>query len=266
MFNYKIKFTRKKEAAEITNEKACELIDDYYNTLSNNGQAICGFEIYSDKDSIIFAIVLPMEDSLSDNYSSTYVKERYNKLKDIFDIEIIREGINIEYHTSCECIKPSWYFLYNEGNLGESPLVCGDCHKPVPLYKIPYISKEKDHYPVLSWWRAKNAMDSLWYHGLWDRFTYGENVLPKSKLNREGRKLCKELEKSLKVPVYYFIYYFCEEDDDEDMITPKGLPHQIPKVCPLCGGEWIDDSEFCKCEKCRLITDSPAWKGNRNLM
>lgn len=207
-----------------------------------------------------------MEDSLSDTYSSIYVKERLSKIQEVFDIETIREGANIEYHTSCVCEKPSWYFLYNEGNLGESPLVCGDCQQPVPLYKVPYIRDEKDHYLFLSWFRAKNAMDSLWHHGLWDRFTYGETVRPKSKLNREGRKLCKDLEKILGVPVYYFIHYFCEPDDEECMIVPKGLPHAIPNVCPECCGEWIDDSEFCKCEKCRLVTDSPDWKKEGNLL
>lgn len=266
MFNYKLKFMKKKDVPKMTDEEFYEFIDDCFSVLSNNGQVIGGFEVYTNEDSMCASTVLPMEDSLSEAYNSVYVKERFKKLQEIFDIEIIQEGINIEYHSSCMCEKPSWYFLYNEGNLGESPLVCGECQQPVPLYRVPYIRNENDHYLIKQWQKAKTAMDSLYFYGLWDRFTYGENVLPKSKLNREGRKICKDLEKVLKMPVYHFIYYVCEPCDEENMIVPKGLPHEIPKVCPQCGGNWIEDSDFCRCKKCRLITDSPHWKKERNLL
>jgi len=268
MYNYKIKFSKKTKAKEIIDNEIYDMVDDYFNTLRNNGQVISGFELYIiDNDTICLTTVLPREDSLSDCNNNDFVKQRLKKLQDFFDIDFIKEGNNFEYHTSCVCEKPSWYFLYNEGNQGESPLVCGDCHKPVPLYEVPYIFNEKEHYSVLSWWRAKNAMDTLWHHGLWDRFTYGQTALHNSKLNREGRKIGKALEKGLGVPVYYFIYYFCEDCDEEEYcMIPKGLPNKIPTVCPQCSGEWIDDNEFCKCAKCRLITDSPQWKKERNLL
>ena len=265
MYNYKIKFTKKAGASEITDDKVYYMIDDYFSTLNNNGQVISGFELYTDNTGVIYlTTVLPREDSLCDNNNNEYVKERLKDLQEVFEIEFVMEGSNFEYHTSCLCKKSSWCFLYNEGNDGESPLVCGDCHKPIPLYEVPYILGEKEHRPILNWWAAKNAMDTLWVYGLWDRFAYGQTALYNSKLNREGRKICKALEKVLGVPVYYFIYYM--SDDCEDSIIPKGLPNRKPAVCPQCNGEWVDDNEFCKCEKCRLIIDSPRWQKERNLL
>ncbi|MCL2821676.1 MAG: Zn-ribbon-containing protein [Firmicutes bacterium] len=267
MYNYKIKFTKKPKGKEITDNEIFDMIDDYFNTLNNNGQVISGFEMFAvDDNNIFLSTVFPRENSLSDNNNNDYVKERLQKLQDFFDIEFILEGGNFEYNISCVCKKPSWYFLYNIDNDGESPLICGDCRKPIPLYEVPYILKEKEHRPILNWQAAHNAIITLWFHGLWDRFTYGETARFNSKLNREGRKICKAFEKVLGVPVYYFIYYFCEKDDEEYPMIPKGLPNKIPTVCPQCNGEWIDDNEFCKCAKCRLITDSPQWKKKRNLL
>lgn len=265
MYNYKLRFTKKKNIDEISNENAYDLINDYYNTLRSNGQVVGGSDIFENQGSIFVSVVLPTADSLMEVNNSIYVDERIKKVKEFFEIDIVYEGNNIEYDNSCMCDKPSWYYLYNERSLGESPLICGDCLNPVPLYRVPYIRNESDHNRILNWQEAKKAINSLWFYGLWDKFTYGENVLLKSKLNREGRKLCRELEKVLNTPVYYFIYYICWPMDEETKAL-KGLPLEAPKSCPQCGGEWIDDTKFCKCEKCRLITDSPVWKKERNLL
>ena len=266
MYNYKIKMIKKATACQISDENAFDIVEDYWCALNNNGQVIGGFDVFLDNGSIYLTTVLPTKESLSDKLNNDYVKERLEELRDFFDIELMQEGVNLEYNTSCVCKKPSWYFLYGENN-GENPLACGDCHKSIPLHGVPYIFGEKEHFSLLAWWRAKNAMDTLWHHGLWDRFTYEQTALHNSKLNREGRKISKALEKVLNAPVYYFIYYFCEDcDEGEHCIIPKGLPNKIPTVCPQCGGKWIDDNEFCKCVKCRLITDSPQWKNERSLL
>jgi len=259
MLNYKIKFAKKSSADEISEKTAFDMIEDYWGTLKNNGQVVGGFDVFLNDGIIYLTTVIPTIESLSNRYNNNYVKERYEKLTKFFDVEFMLEGENIEYPSSCVCEKPSWYFLYHQENTGDSPVICGDCHKPIPLYKLPYIFNEEEHYSVLSWYRAKTALFTLWEHGLWDRFTYGEISHHNSKINREGRKICKEYEKKLGAPFYYYLYYFRENYNEDGMITPKGLPYDIPQRCPQCGGTWIDDSEFCICEKCRLITDSPEW-------
>ncbi len=257
MYYYKIAFTKKFKDERLSDDDVYDLIDCYFGALINNGQVISGYELYTDNNDVVYlATVLPRENSLSDSVSNDYVKGYLEKVRQFFDVEFIKEGNNIEYDESCTCSKPSWYFLCAEYGNGESPLICGDCRKPVPLYEVPYIFNEKEHFSLLDWYRASKAMNTLWIHSLWDRFTYAQTALPDSKLNREGRKIAKALEKVLKAPVFYHIKYFCEPYDD-DMIVPKGLPHDIPETCPKCKGEWTDDEKFRKCERCRLITDRP---------
>lgn len=253
MYNFKIKFTKKKADRKCSDNEIYKLIDAYYNALANNGQVISGYELFTDGyDAIYLTTVLPREDSLSKGNNNDYVDSCLNKLQGVFEMETIKEGDNFEYCPSCTCESPSCYF-FDACNDGESPIVCGDCHRPVPLYEIPYIFGEKEHATILWWQQANIAMDTLWCYGLWDRFTYSQKTLPNSKLNRAGRKIVKELERVLGVPVYFYMNYFDEPHDGE--IVPKGLPNEIPRSCPQCGGEWIEDSEFYKCEKCKLITD-----------
>ena len=264
MFNYKIKFTKKANADGLDDEAVFEIIDDYWGALSNNGQVVGGFDIFSNGVSVFLTTVLPEADAISDVNCNDYVKERYMKLKDLFDVEIIQEGINLEWSDSCACKKSSWYYLFNDYRKEDTPLICGDCNHSVPLYKVPYILGEKEHFSVLGWQKAHSKMDGLWAHGLWDRFTYGELSKHNSKLNKEGRKICKAFEKVLDAPVYYFLYYFEHEDEagEKHPFIPRGLQNGTPKVCPQCKSEWIDNAGYIKCEKCRLMYDSLASESN----
>ena len=256
MFNYKIKFVKKPDAIDLSDENALELIEDYWSVLHLNGQTVGGFDVYKDGEFIYLTTVVPTEEALLGNFDNEYVRVRLGKINEFFTFEVILEGENLEYKDSCSCEKPTWYYLYSNGK-GESPLVCGDCDKPFPLYKITQTRNNKEHDEIIGWALANDAMHKLWIHGLWDRFTYREMSMYNSKLNREGRKICKEFEKTLGIAVYHYIYCFYEQcSDDECSIVPKGLPNMTPPVCPQCGGEWTDDSIFCKCEKCRLIADS----------
>lgn len=264
MYNYLIKLTEKDNIRDISANETYALITDYYNTLSNNGQVISGYEIYADDYSIYLAVVSPMEDSLSEKYSNNYVKEWFRKIQEVFDVEFVCEGENMEYSSSCQCCKPSWYLIYDRENEGESPLVCGDCMNPVPLYLVPYLFNDKEHLTILSWFNAKEAMDTLWIYGLWDKFTYREKVYHNSKLNREGRKISKELERVLKAPVYYYIRYICEPYDMDSSCIPECFTREFPEVCPICKSEWTTESKFNKCKKCRLITDSLQSKKDQN--
>ena len=264
MYNYKIIFTKKPAADcldnDAINDAIFEKLNGYWSALSNNGQVFGGFDIFFNNGEIFLTTVLPEEDALLEANSNDYVKERHKKLKDLFDIEITREGINLEYPDSCTCKKPSWYYLFNNYIYENMPLICGDCNHAVPLYKVPYIFGEKEHWSVLNWQNAHSRMNGLWVHGFWDRFTYGELSKYNSKLNREGREICKEFEKVLGVPVYYVLFSFEHEDepDEKHPLIPRGLQNGTPKVCPQCKGEWMDNTEYIKCGKCRLMYDSPT--------
>lgn len=284
MNNYKIKYIRKIDKEKIDDEAVYRIIDEYFGCLYNNGQIIGGYDIFLKDDVFCVTFLMPEGDALSRKNNSEYAKVSLEKLEDIFESELIIEGENFEYREQCICEKPSWFFLCTEHFQNSSPLICGDCDNPVPLYKVPHILGEKEHFSVItSWQQSHKNMHSLWINGNWDRFTYSQLSKFNSKLNKEGQKICKEFEKVLGAPVYNYIYVWSE---NEYSIVPKGMIREIPEVCPKCGEEWTycgqwtrnmdmlkwlgkektknfkSQFAFCKCDNCRLVMDNPDWTEN----
>jgi len=77
---------------------------------------------------------------------------------------------------------------------------------------------------------------------------------PKSKLSKEGRRLCKKMEKLTKKPFYYFLYNWYKDNK---------------KTCPKCKKNWVNkdwDSNKKKiryeyvCKKCRLVSNDMMLK------
>lgn len=253
MYNYLLKFKKKQKMSD---EEAFIMIEDYYISLHDSGQVCAGFDIYRKGNHIYLGIVIPDQDSLSPTYDSQFVKSQYDLLMDYFDIEFQLEGENIEFPESCTCDEPSWYYLMTNANIGHSPVFCGDCYGPVPMYRIPYLFSHKDHACLRNWVDLTEAMETLWVQGIADAYSYGEKVLPNSFLNIRGRELRTQLESVLDKPVYYYLSYFGDIDDKETEVVPEGYPSGTPRKCPDCGNEWNDDSEHVFCENCRLMADS----------
>ena len=142
----------------------------------------------------------------------------------------------------CCCKEPSWYVLYTDSTLYESPVVCGDCGKSIPLYKLPHIN-ENEHYDVLGWQNAYKKVDALWMYGFSDRFTFRYMHDPNSNLSIAGIDICKAFEEKLVKPFYYYLFNM----------------YRTNKTCPVCGADWkiYGEKTFVeyKCEKCRLVAD-----------
>ena len=166
------------------------------------------------------------------------------KVTSQFEIKTEYIGENINFEESCSCNSPSWYMLYTDWTLAESPIVCGDCGKEVPLYKLPYITNRDEHFDFVSWQSAYKSIVQLWMYCLSDRFTFRQLHSPDSQLSKIGRELCSDLEQVTKKPVYYYLFN-----------------HRHSKsICPVCGKDWnlpSDEKSFIdyKCEACRLVAD-----------
>jgi predicted nucleic acid-binding Zn ribbon protein len=261
MYNYKIKFVDKPEADKVERDILYDAVFWYMLALSNNGQVITGFNIFFNDDYYYASVILPEKDSLSDSNNGYYVKQSLEKLNEYFNIEIIYDGNNAEHDTVCKCEKPSWYLLYTNRESHDYPLLCGDCESPVPLYKIPYLFKDKEHNTILHWSHAYESMLGVWISGLDDRYTYKQLNAHNSTLNRDGQTICRELKKKLGVPVYYYLFYFDYFDDVPR--SPKGAK-EAPKLCPKCGFDWTCPNEqnpiHYKCDRCLLLADNPGWE------
>ncbi|WP_027627641.1 DUF2310 family Zn-ribbon-containing protein [Ruminiclostridium cellobioparum] len=226
--------------------------DWYFGALSKNGQIlISSCNTVFEDDTYKTFLLAPEQDSLDSKYANKYVNEFYMKLMNlcIREPEIRIVGRSSDFELSCNCVSPSWYMLYSDHTITESPIVCGDCGRTVPLYKLPKILGEDEYYTVLGWQRAYNACDNLFLEGIAERMAYNRLSKPESDLSKEGREICQAFENKTGKPFYYYLFRYYARYYS----TKK-------QNCPICGSEWRldeDNTTFIdyRCDNCRLVAD-----------
>ncbi len=234
-----------------------EVQDSFFGVLSKNGQILirsCN-SVFLEYTFVTY-LLAPEQDSLDTRYANKYVTEYYSKLLDlsIQEPEIRIIGKSSDYELSCSCKSPSWYMLYSDYTVHESPIVCGDCGQTVPLYKLPKILGEDEYYTVLSWQRAYNACDNLFMEGIAERAAYRRLSNPESDLSKKGREICSAFEYVTGKPFYYYLFRY----------YPRYYSGK-KRNCSLCGKEWKleeNHKEFIdyRCVDCRLVADSVGRK------
>ena len=134
-----------------------------------------------------------------------------------------------------------------------SAILGGDTYIPVPLYRLfdPW-SEHKIFNDIRFWDREYGRIFHLWISsGSYEAFAQKELEDINSALNKEGLRLCKEIEKSTRKSTFYHLFNNRAWSKKEDR----------NRKCPLCHGEWliagknIDDAIAFKCEKCRLTSE-----------
>lgn len=241
MFLYKITLTPKNSKFKMS-EDIEDTIYDYLGCLYKNGQIMLNYELIKEEKVYCAYCKFIEKNSLNNKYNNKYVNERLNKLEEIFDLKIEELGEEINNEV-CSCKLPSWYMLHASYLEGETPVICGDCGKSVPLYRLPKIMGQEEYFQELNWQRDYQNVDNLYVSCLSDRFTYRQMSNPNSQLSKKGRKICHEFEKSTNKPFYYYL---------------ANLKKNLNR-CPICGEEWQNSNNSktvdFKCEKCRLVTD-----------
>jgi predicted nucleic acid-binding Zn ribbon protein len=225
-------------------ESLTDLLWDYLGCLYKNGQILKDYSFIKNDAKYIAFVTLPEDDALNEAYNNIYVSKYLDEVKAHLEISTEMLGENLNTDKSCDCTeKPEWYMLYSDWSDEESPVVCGRCGKSVPLYKLPHILGQDEHYGVLCWKEAYKSTDSLFVYCLSDRFTYRQMNNTDSRLSKDAREICAEFEEATRIPVYYYLFHY----------------KKTPAVCPSCGGDWklIDEKSFIeyKCDKCRLVAD-----------
>lgn len=244
---FRITCTPKPDVA--LDEDALALIWAYLGCLYTNGQILWDYEVVQADAAWQALVTLPEDDALDEQYRSGYVQSDHQKVAERFELSMEPVGRNMNQGSACGCEDPSWYMLYTDHTLTESPVVCGDCGKTVPLYKLPYILGEAEHFSVLSWQRAYRSVDALFMHGLSDRFTLRQMRHPQSRLSLEGRDICRAFEQAVGKPFYYYLFHY----------------ERTRKVCPVCAADWWVEEEKTfvdyRCEDCRLVADKRSKMG-----
>lgn len=149
----------------------------------------------------------------------------------------------------CGC-KSSFLILFTNFVSESSPLRCGDCFAPLPLYRFPY-NEECNFHEILGWEKNYQACDRLQIGSeVGVRFGLRELSDVKSALSAQGRALCDAMSKSLKIPVFYYLYNHRKISKKKDQA----------RKCPGCGGKWLLQEPrhvifAFKCDKCRLLSN-----------
>lgn len=222
-------------------------IESLLNMYAQNGQILHDWIITVENNEPVAYACTTDNDALNEKYNNNYIAEMQ---KDISVTYIVLCDDPLE-SDSCHCKEPSFFYLDGtEADSDDNPLICGDCNREIPLFRVPYINEENEHYTILNWKATYRRVESLWIESLSERFTRRQLIDTKSELNKRGSDICRKIEAATGKPCYLFVtnpiggwWHFREED-------------KILEKCPECGGDFRDIKfEFSAqvCDSCRLM-------------
>jgi predicted nucleic acid-binding Zn ribbon protein len=194
--------------------------------------------------------IIPTPDALDARHYNTYARADLERL-----LEQSRQppcfrivGKVLELPDCCSCEEPGWYVLKTDFLNDGPPVQCGDCGRPVPLFRLPLLENEGEHSAVLRWDEIYQAYDTLFIQSsVGERSGYRQMSRLNSGLTREGRKICRAMAEGMGKPWYYYLNRY---DDPQE------------PVCPGCGGPWkltepLHRLYDYKCDRCCLLSSEP---------
>jgi predicted nucleic acid-binding Zn ribbon protein len=241
---YTFEFIMKKSKNEPAVQKAFVA---YTTALELNGQILRRHKSYTEMgDEYHLRVVAPEETSFDHSNENVNVTSARQRFETEYGSEVKWTciGPNCNVSHSCHCDNSDYYIL--KGNMKDtvSPVLCGNCGKSVPLYRLPRNYQREEYYDILEWQRAYNDLHDLFKQGLDERYAYEMLNKANSSLNVEGRRIAKALNEKTGVRVYYHMFKFYGKNKDE---------------CPICGEDWKNnDDEYNVnyiCHRCRLVSE-----------
>ncbi len=137
----------------------------------------------------------------------------------------------------------------------DSVFTCCTCGKPIPLYELPYLDKQSDHWHIVNWQSTYSATDTLWLDSLSDRFTGNQLTNVHSALNKIGKSIAEEISEKTGYKCYYNIF-----DDLTKKVKFVENNGETLRLCPHCEKpmkniKFSEDYERFVCEDCKLSSD-----------
>lgn len=193
---------------------------------------------------------IPEEDALSPEFNNQYAARELGKLAECGTTPVVSIiGRDPDEATACACIQRSSLILFTTYLSEASPVRCGDCFHPVPLYRLPH-TRDHEHLELLQWAADYRACDTLQMHcTTGERFGETQMSASNSALSRGGRRIAAKLSELTGVPVYYFLY------------KARGVSGNTERkrTCPDCRGAWLlperwHEMFWFRCDACSLVS------------
>jgi predicted nucleic acid-binding Zn ribbon protein len=215
-----------------------------------NGQVL-DWQTAKSADLVRVLALLPKPNALEPANNNTYAAQALKDLaaRHINPPEVLLLGVDPESTVPCACIRRESLVLFTTYMSKQSPLRCGDCFGPVPLYELPHIH-DHEHLRVLQWAADYKACDTLQMHcTTGERFAESQLGRHDSALSRQGREIAAAGSRLTGIPIYYFL------------MKARGVSStaELRRLCPSCGGSWLRNESWhglfdFKCEPCRLVS------------
>jgi len=250
MFTAEVQFTMPESVDDVEG-----ILDLLLSAWRTNGQTLNSEWAFSKNGNTYSTfLMLYQKNALGVRYDSQYGKKARQRIGKVGGtIKIIPLSEDPFSAETCTCKKPSFYILYTNYICLESPLRCGDCFNPLPLYKIPSAETNRGelHDQIKSWRSDYQNCDCL-QMGCTVGEKFGERELFRhdSNLSTQGLAICNTIAKETGIATYYYL------------LRSKGrnLTSEKKRKCPSCGGDWLLDEPLhdifdFKCDRCRLLSN-----------
>lgn len=222
-----------------------------------NGQILeRGHPIARTKTGFTCYVMLPDAVALQRGWDNEWVAKRIASLPAVGlgrpRVRIL--GAEAESPDEDRCKKRPSLILYTTYVSMESPLRCGACFLPVPLYLMPR-DRHGEQNDVMCWQSDYQACDGLQMNtATGERFGTHQISAFDSSLSKRGRAIAKRIEEASKTPTYYYLYRY----------GGRSGANERKRRCPGCGGAWLlrdgawHDLFHFRCKRCRLLSNI-AW-------
>jgi predicted nucleic acid-binding Zn ribbon protein len=236
-------------------DRLSQLIKSLLGTLRMNGQ-VCGREWPIARTALCCStiVLIPAHDALDSTHQNSYVKDALDQLvvNGIGEPQIALIGEDIDGTDKCTCEKLASYILYTNYLSLESPVRCGDCFCPIPLYTLPH-TYDDEFNDVISWQSNYQACDLLQMNcAVLERATARQLSRLDSQLSHDGLAICERIAAATSIPTYYYLYRY----------GSRSRAAELARRCPSCGGAWLLEKPWhrfdFRCTQCNLVSNI-AW-------
>jgi len=217
-----------------------------------NGQIEVDWQLIEREKEFIAITLVPDQAALDPANANQYVREAMECLapQGVSTPSARIRGPNPDFDPACTCEARPSLILFTNLLSKASPVRCGTCFMPVPLYQLPH-TQDLEHLNILQWAADYRACDTLQMHcTTGERFGEGQLASHDGSLSRQGRAIASALANRTGVPVYYYLF----------KARGRTRATELKRTCPSCRGEWRlpepwhRQFEF-RCDTCSLLSN-----------